>query len=450
MQDTIVAIATPIGYSGVGVVRLSGPKALSISRKLWKSDVQKLNPRLLYLGWLKQGQQTVDQAMLVVMPAPHSYTGEDVVEIQTHGSPAVLDWLLTHAVKNGARLAEPGEFTKRAYLNKKIDLTQAEAVNDLIHAQSISAVRAASDQLAGGLSEKITTIRTQLIALSAAEAAYLDFGDEDIPPRPVGEVRKQLKEIKKVVDELIRSQQQTAVLREGVRVAIIGLPNAGKSTLLNTLLNYERSIVTNIAGTTRDAIEETVLIDDIPMRLTDTAGLNTDPDQVEQIGIERATQIARNADILLVLIAPGKLAATKAFLDSKNLQDVMVPKRTIIVATKSDLASYQPIKWGKHTSIAVSARTKKGITSLRRSLSALAKNEVNNESALVSTQRHLALLVNAQKALLSAEHTLTKNLSRDTLLVEIDAAIDYLNELAGDNVSQSKLDEMFSNFCIGK
>jgi len=459
-DETIVAIATPVGFGGVGVVRLSGPSATTIAQKLWRSQrtttktQTALKPRQLHLGWLHEAGRQIDQALLVSMPAPHSYTGEDVVEIQTHGAPAVLDWAVTRAQQAGARLAQPGEFTKRAYLNGKIDLTQAEAVNDLIHATSIGAVRAASDQLAGGLRVAIDEIRAGLIELSVAETAWLDFGDEDIAPKPATQLCRELRAINKQIDQQIDSARQAAVLREGVRVALIGLPNAGKSTLLNQLLHYDRSIVTAQPGTTRDTIEEIVVIEDIPMRFVDTAGLNTRPDAIEQLGIERSKQVIRLADIIVLLVAPGTLRATKAFLREHQLETLLTAENTIVLASKADLAGWRPIKWPPLTTLQLSAQSGKGLKALQDQLAAFAKHHTglgnSGESALISAQRHLALLKTASQSIDAAQQALAADTPRDLVVSDIDIAIEALNELAGDNISQAKLDAMFSTFCIGK
>lgn len=455
MNETIVAIATPIGISGIGVVRLSGPQALAVAQKLWRpaGNTAKVTPRYFHLGWLVERNQKLDQAMLVFMPGPRSFTGEDVVELQTHGAPPILDWVVGQATEHGARLAEPGEFTKRAYFNRKIDLTQAEAVNDLIHAQSLAAARAASDQLAGGLRSSIEAIRAQLISLSAAETAFLDFGDEDIEPTPAGEVASQLKLIVDHIDELVRDIHTTALVREGVKVAIIGLPNAGKSTLLNRLLRYDRSIVTAVAGTTRDVIEERIMLGPFPVRLVDTAGLNEAPDAIEAIGIERTRQAVQSAALVLLLVAPDTYTRTARFLRQQALTPPVInPDNTIVVLTKNDLSSVQTRSpMDGFESVPISAQTGAGIAALKkllgRKISSLSGSE---ETAGFSAKRQLGLLRSARQSLQSAARTLRDGQPRDIMLAALDEAIDSLNELAGEDVSRAKIEAMFANFCIGK
>ena len=453
MNDTIAALATPVGMSGVGVIRLSGAKALSTAQKLWRPNAHlKLEPRRLELVWLYDGDDKLDQAFIIYMPSPHSYTGEDVVELQTHGSPIVLDRILTLLILSGARLAEPGEFTKRAYLNGKIDIAQAEAVNDVIHAQSLAAARAATDQLAGSLSLSIETITNQLLAIFAAETAYLDFGDEDIVGQTNKQLASQLKKIENQLKQLLDSQAEAKLLREGVKVSLIGLPNAGKSTLLNTLVKYDRAIVTNIAGTTRDHIEETIIVNNIPVRLIDTAGLTDTNDEVEGIGVTKSHQLVENSDVILLLIAPHMAEQTYQYLEANKLLQSCHKSNTIIVQTMDDLGTSPDIKkvFIGYKKIIISAHKNTGITKLKDQIATMIAHTKAHESATISALRHVQLLQKALQNIDSAIALIMTNTSRDVVLVAIDEAITNLNEIASRDIDQQKIDTMFANFCIGK
>lgn len=450
--DTIVALSTPPGRGAIAIIRLSGPEALSTADQLWRGirPVEHLEPRKLYNGWVIVAGKRLDKSVITTSQAPRSYTGEDMVEIHTHGSPAVVSSVIRVCIERGARLAEPGEFTKRALLNGKLDVAQAEAVADLVEAQSDQLVRLAADQLAGGLSTKMKELTGRIVTLSAAEAAYLDFSEEDIEDQPKDNLVSELNGISKSLQELLDQSHNVPVLREGLKVALVGLPNAGKSTLLNTLVGYERSIVTDVAGTTRDTIEEHAMIKGLPVRLIDTAGLNTDPDHVEAIGIQRTHDTVLSADLVLVLAAPNTLADTLDYMKQNSLLDAVQTKPTILVKTKADQNnSVQEAEWA-HQSVVVSAVTGQGVGQLKQAIYSQADVCIPSEGAALTTQRQFDIVTQSLQHINTAIQALGSGVPRDVVLVELEAAAKALNKITGTDTNEAMLDDMFSHFCIGK
>lgn len=458
-KDTIVAIATPPGQGAVGVVRISGGKAGRLIESVWqplKRDAKrKLEPRQLTLGWAMSKGKKIDQALAVFMPAPHSYTGEDVAELQTHGGEAVTQAVLSACLESGARLAEPGEFTKRAFINGKIDLVQAEAVLDLVQSENEALTRLATDQLAGGLSGAIKNIRESLILLSAQISAHLDFSEEYLVVDDESQIKATLTEIANQLGRLLQYENQVATLRQGFKVALVGLPNAGKSTLLNHLLGYERSIVTNIPGTTRDSIEEKLSIDDVTIRLVDTAGLNNAPDQVEQLGIGRTKEQISSSDLVLLLVEPGDESATTSYLEKNKLlnKEGNVSQPIVIVWTKSDLGrSPRPtkLKVKANDQVTIAALKDKGLSDIRRVLSEMARRHGGKESTAAITQRQIATIREARGLLTVARQAIEAGQPSDVILVDINEAIRVLGGLLGESTNQETIDAIFANFCIGK
>ncbi|MEN6357154.1 MAG: tRNA uridine-5-carboxymethylaminomethyl(34) synthesis GTPase MnmE [Armatimonadota bacterium] len=447
--DTIAAIATPVGSAGIGVIRISGPKALSAASRLFTcgdKDIAKLPTHTAHHGTLidpKTGS-AIDDVVLTIFRSPASYTGEDVVEISCHGGIAVLRRALSAALDAGSRLAEPGEFTKRAFLNGKIDLAQAEAVNDLIRAQTDDARKVALRQLDGALSKRVGEINARILGVIAAIEAAIDFPDDVSEPEPDW-IKAELEGSRDDVNDLLKSFGRGRVYREGLRLVIAGQVNVGKSSLLNALLRHARAIVTPIPGTTRDVIEESLEINGIPIVAMDTAGLRATDDPVEKIGVERTRESIQSADlVLLVLDATGDLRAT--------LPKECEGKPAIIVVNKVDLVPEGEISIDSSMPVVMtSAATGQGIDELEARIADTAvSSAAAGESVLVSNARHQRSLISASESLDQALETLKCAEPIDLLSVDLIAARNRLGLITGESASEDLLDRIFSEFCIGK
>ena len=457
LVSTIVACATAPGQSAISIVRMSGPKSLSIAGCIWRStkisSTKQIKPRVLNLGWLFENDNNIDQAMLVYMPSPHSFTGEDIVEIHLHGSMAIVHKAIQLCVGNGARLAQNGEFSKRAYLNSKLDLSQAEAIGELISSSNARMMRLASKQLAGELSKNISTIKSQLLRVTAHLTATLDFSEEDIEAQDISGIVISISEIESSVKELLKGSENLGVVREGFHVVLIGLPNAGKSTLLNKLLGYDRSIVTEIAGTTRDTITESIMLDDTIIQITDTAGLHSSRDKVEKIGIQRTIEEAKNSDYILILVEPTTQDQTQQFLEKNNISKHLNKNNCLVVFTKSDTANKSNTTsdyFTQFNSVSVSTKTTKGIDELKDLLSKSSQKTAGQGDLKLLTNRQIVLLEKLSTKLSDISKQLTNKTPSDILTVELQSAITICNEITGEEVTQEVIDEVFSNFCIGK
>lgn len=444
-DDTIVAIATPPGRGGVGIVRLSGPEAGEIGARLFDRPLR--DRRLVHGRIIDPADGSlIDQALAVLMRQPRTYTREDVVELQCHGGPIVLRRVLAAALALGARAAEPGEFTLRAFLSGRLDLAQAEAVAATISAQTDAAQRLAASGLEGDLSRRLTEPRAALVRILAYISARADFPDEDVPAE---DLRPRLAAARRALAQLAASAATGAVYREGVRTAIIGRPNVGKSSLLNRLVRRERAIVTDIPGTTRDVIEETVSIDGVPLVLIDTAGINETSDPVERLGIERSRAALAQADLVL-LVLDGSRPLTS---DDLALVEAARARRAIAVVNKSDLPPAVDAGTLPVPAVRVSARTGEGTEALVAAILACLGDDgatLAIEHAVTATSRQVDALRRALAGVDDALATASGAAPEDMIGVGVREAVVALGEITGDTVTEDLLDAIFSEFCIGK
>jgi len=457
-EDTIVAISTPLGESGIGIVRLSGKNSLNIVEKIFKPKSKKKLSEVptfsAHFGYIVNpvDNLTVDEVIVVVMRAPKTYTREDIVEINCHGGIVPLRKILELCILNGARLAEPGEFTKRAFLNGRIDLIQAEAVIDIIKAKTEKSLKASINQLKGRLSEEINDINNKLRNLCALVEANIEFPEEEIETTNMEDIKSSLEDILKKIDKLLETSYEGKILREGIKTAIIGKPNVGKSSLLNELLEEERAIVTHIPGTTRDIIEESINIEGIPFILIDTAGIRKSDDFVEKRGIEKTFDSLEKADLILFML-DGSVSLSN---EDYSIVDKIKDKRVIVVINKIDLPleiKEEDIKkiFPKEKINKISILKKIGIEDLKKSMiDVVLKRGKKEEEVLITNVRHKVLLQSAKDSIKSAIDSINSKMSEEFVAVDIRAALDFIGEIVGKTTTADILNTIFSQFCIGK
>jgi len=449
VDDTIVAIATPMGRGGIGVVRISGPESVQIASALTARTVT-LEPRRATFAALRAARGASDQVILTHFPAPHSYTGEDVVEISAHGSPVLLRAIVESAMANGGRLAEPGEFTFRAFLRGRIDLIQAEAVRDLVDAVTPLQARAAFDQLEGTLTAWIRDVDRQLFDLTVRLEASLDFPEEGYHFVEAGDAAREIAAIVRQLENLLTTSARGRIVREGLQVAIAGRPNAGKSSLFNCLAGAGRAIVTDVPGTTRDFLTETVDVDGIPMTFVDTAGVRTGAvDPVELEGIARAVAVRDVAHVILVV-----LDRSRPFdANDRELLEATASRPRVIVANKSDLAPAWEVEGPELQGVAVvcaSAKTGMGVNVLRAALADATTGEPTRDVPAITNVRHADLLACAKVALERAEAVARAGTPEEFVLADLNEARLKLEEVTGARTSDDVLHAIFDEFCIGK
>jgi len=453
-DDTIVALATPPGIGALGIVRLSGSNAITIVNQLFPSkNLQQQSSHTLHIGFLKNNEQLIDEVVVSLYKAPSSYTGENIVEISCHGSPFILQQVIDACIEKGARLAKPGEFTQRAFLAGKLDLTQAEAVADLIASNTTAAHKAALYNIRGGFSQILKNLREQLIQFSALIELELDFSQEDVAFADRAGLRNLVLDIKKQTETLMHSFKLGNVIKNGVSVAIIGKPNAGKSTLLNALLNEERAIVSDIPGTTRDTIEEVLNIEGILFRLVDTAGIRQHAtDVIEAAGIKKSLQKMQEANLVLYLFDVAETGPD----DLQNMVQELKSKAGayLLVGNKIDALNEQALqnRYGVSENILfISARDGLHLDTLKsRMLNTILQENMQTENVVVTNARHYQALVEVHLALQDVLTGLENNLSGDLLALDIRRCLQFLGEITGEVTNDDQLDYIFSKFCIGK
>jgi tRNA modification GTPase len=448
-MNTVVALSTPRGRGALAVIRLSGPQAIAIALRLARVD--EFEPRHATLTKLRSASddEVLDQVLLTCFPAPHSLTGEDVVEISCHGSPAIVRRIVDATVELGADLAAPGEFTLRALMNGKIDLAQAEAIRDLIAAQTDAAVKQAARQLNGELSSALDPFKQKLVEVIVLLESALEFVEDDLPAPQVNQIDEMLGSVISGVDRLSQSYNAGRLLQDGARVAITGRPNVGKSSLFNSLVRSERAIVTDVPGTTRDTLSEAIDVGGVPVVLTDTAGLRETSDDIETLGIERTHRAMGDADLVLVVLD----GSTEVGPEDRELLDRTAGSRRIVVANKCDLPAFESLSrcTPDEEAINVSARTGEGLPSLHSAILAkLNSDSTEDGSLLITNARHYDLLCNARRELEVARTCLRDRHSEELVLAPLHNALKMLGQITGETTTEDILSEIFATFCIGK
>lgn len=450
-EDTIVALATPVGAGAIGVIRLSGPDAIKITNKVFKGkDLEDQDSHTVHFGTIRDGDLIIDEVLVSLFVAPKSYTKENIVEISCHGSSYIIESIIKLMIKNGARGAKPGEFTLRAFLNGGLDLSQAEAVADLIASSSETSHQLAMKQMRGGFSHELKNLRDQLIHFASMIELELDFSEEDVEFANRDQLKQLILDIQKVLDKLIISFDQGNVLKNGVPVVIAGKPNVGKSTLLNALLNEERAIVSDIAGTTRDTIEDEINVKGVIFRFIDTAGIRETEDVIEAKGVERTLEKIKQARLLVYLADPMQddFAAVKEQLE--EVRNYQIPY--LLVVNKKDLLSREQVDaYSALDPLFISAKNNDGVEELKdRLLEIVNLANLNSEDVMVSNIRHVEALQKTSEALIRVLYGIDNPVASDFLAMDIRQSLYHLGEITGEVTTDDLLDNIFSKFCIGK
>ena len=455
--DTIAAVATAMTASGIGIVRISGEEALEIAGRVYRSkggkkDIRKAASHTIHYGFIYDGEQLIDEVLVMIMKGPRSYTGEDTVEIDCHGGVLAMRKVLDAVIHAGARPAEPGEFTKRAFLNGRIDLSQAEAVMDVIQAQSEYALKSSMSQLKGSLLQSIENIRSDIIYQIAYIESALD-DPEHISLEGYGqELAEVVKKEKEKLKRLIDSFSEGKMIREGIRTVIVGKPNAGKSSLLNCLVGEEKAIVTDIAGTTRDVLEETIVLQGISLKMMDTAGIRSTEDTVEKIGVERARTYAKEADLILYVVD----TSTELDENDEEILELLKEKKAIVLLNKSDLTPVITVEMlQKKTSqpiIPISARMEQGVDRLEEKIREMFfQGDISfNHEVYITNVRHKNALEDAYASLTMVENSIAMEMPEDFFSIDLMSAYEALGSISGESVGEDLVNEIFSKFCTGK
>lgn len=476
MAETIVAIATPLGRSGIGVIRLSGTSAVAITAKIATNGNFDLKPRVSSLRQLADPAtgEAIDEAVVTYFKSPSSFTGEDVIEISCHGSPIVLRQILDLCLKEGARLAEPGEFSLRALANGRMNLSEAEAVRDLIDAQSVGAARQAVRQMRGAFSHELQPVKDELLDIIVVLESAIEFVEDDLPATQKTTILARMESVAERVSKKASTYQAGKLIREGIRVALVGRPNVGKSSLFNALVGHDHAIVTEIAGTTRDQLQQQFTIGNIPISLIDTAGLRETSDTVEIIGVERSKRTMADADLVMVMLD----ASDTLTKEDREIINKAAEVEHLVVINKIDKVGEEAISdfrsqisnFGSHISkrvsgkdeavskdkdeigtVLISAKTGEGMDRLKEAIiDPFAQHETDSTGFLVSDARHYDLLVRASEEIAQSADLLQQNTSEEIVLIGLHNALRYLGQITGETTTEDMLSRIFSTFCIGK
>ena len=454
-EDTISAISTAVGEAGIGIVRMSGENAIDIADKIFKSSngkkLAETKDRMIAFGHIVDlNSNIVDEALVSIMRSPKSYTRENVVELQCHGNAVILQKVLMLTIEAGARLAERGEFTKRAFLNGRLDLSQAQAVLDIIQAKTDKALKAAEDKLSGKISNDIYELKQQILKIIAHIEAVINFPEDDIDAVELKEISFDIDTAIDSVRKMIKNEVEGQILREGIETAIIGKPNVGKSSLLNFLSKSEKAIVTDIPGTTRDAIEEYINIEGIPLKIIDTAGIHNSNNKIEQIGIEKSKLYADKAALILVLFDVSR----EIDAEDEKILNFVKGKNIIALMTKADLPVIGNINLLKsyldsEEILSISVKNGMGIDELRKCIIKKISN-ITTELNFVKGARELEILKRIENHILESKNTLNLNLGIDLISIDLCSALEALNELTGESINEDIINEIFTKFCVGK
>lgn len=455
MFDTIAAISTPRGEGGIGIVRLSGDESLGILSKIFepksKKDVKDIKSYTINYGHIYDGDELIDEVLVSVMKAPNTYTREDIVEINCHGGYLITQKVLELVLKSGAKIAEPGEFTRRAFLNGRLDLTQAEAVIDLIHGKTDKSISLSLNNLRGDLRDQINHLKKILLDVAAHVNVVLDYPEEGVDEPIPEHLIIELHNVKDTITKLVESYDKGKMIKEGIKTAIVGKPNVGKSSLLNSILREERAIVTSIAGTTRDTIEEIINIKGIPLIMVDTAGIRKTQDEVENIGVQKSKKMLKEADLVLFVLDSSRdfSEEDREIYDSIESEKVIGILNKIDMEKKLDITNLTKVKkW-----IEISALENIGIDTLENEIYnfILSENiEDSSEKLIITNIRHKSALEKTKKSIENIFETIDMGYPMDLIAVDLNDALDSLSEVTGEISSEDLLDHIFSNFCVGK
>ena len=457
MKDTIAAVATAMTASGIGIIRISGPESRNITGKIYRSKggkkkIEEVASHTINYGFIWDKEELIDEVLVMVMDGPRSYTGEDTVEIDCHGGVLAMKRVLETVIKYGARPAEPGEFTKRAFLNGRIDLSQAEAVIDVINAQNEYALKSSVSQLRGNIQRIIREIREQIIYQIAYIESALD-DPEHISIDGYGDtLRGETELIKGKIDRLLDTVREGKLMKEGIKTVIVGKPNAGKSSLLNTLVGEERAIVTDIAGTIRDILEETIVLHGISLRMMDTAGIRSTDDVVEKIGVGKAIENAKDADLILYVVD----ASIPLDENDREIIGLLRDKKAVVILNKTDLKQVvfeEDLKeLVEHPIVSISAKEEEGIDRLEQQIKELffAGKITFNDEIYITNMRHKTALEEAKKSILLVENSIDMGLPEDFYSIDLMNAYEALGSIIGEAVGEDLVNEIFSKFCTGK